>query len=62
MDTGLAPLTSRERRDQAIAEVLARLRARSCVIDGEAVCCGDNGMSGCGIAASARDRFWHSRT
>ena len=27
-----------------IAESLARLRSRSCIIDGEAVCCDDNGM------------------
>ena len=27
-----------------IVEALARLRPRSCIIDGEAVCCDDNGM------------------
>jgi bifunctional non-homologous end joining protein LigD len=27
-----------------IAEALAKLRSRSCMIDGEAVCCDDNGM------------------
>jgi hypothetical protein len=27
-----------------IVEALARLRARSCVVDGEAVCCGDDGV------------------
>jgi bifunctional non-homologous end joining protein LigD len=27
-----------------IVEALARLRSRSCIIDGEAVCCDDNGM------------------
>ena len=27
-----------------IVEALARLRSRSCIIDGEAVCCGDDGM------------------
>jgi ATP-dependent DNA ligase len=28
-----------------IVESLARLRSRSCIIDGEAVCCDDNGMA-----------------
>jgi bifunctional non-homologous end joining protein LigD len=28
-----------------IAEALARLRSRSCIIDGEAVACGDNGVA-----------------
>jgi bifunctional non-homologous end joining protein LigD len=28
-----------------IVEALARLRSRSCIIDGEAVCCDDNGVS-----------------
>src|SRR5258708_25181695 len=27
-----------------IVEALARLRTRSCIIDGEAVCCGDDGV------------------
>ena len=27
-----------------IVEALARLRARSCIVDGEAVCCGDDGV------------------
>jgi bifunctional non-homologous end joining protein LigD len=27
-----------------IVETLTRLRSRSCIIDGEAVCCDDNGM------------------
>jgi bifunctional non-homologous end joining protein LigD len=27
-----------------IVEALARLRSRSCIIDGEAVCCGDDGV------------------
>jgi ATP-dependent DNA ligase len=27
-----------------IVETLARLRSRSCIIDGEAVACGDNGI------------------
>ena len=27
-----------------IVETLARLRSRSCIIDGEAVCCGDDGV------------------
>jgi bifunctional non-homologous end joining protein LigD len=27
-----------------IVESLARLRSRSCIIDGEAVCCGDDGV------------------
>jgi ATP-dependent DNA ligase len=27
-----------------IVEALARLRSRSCIIDGEAVCCDDNGV------------------
>ena len=28
-----------------IVETLARLRSRSCIIDGEAVCCNDNGVA-----------------
>jgi bifunctional non-homologous end joining protein LigD len=32
------------RRFPLIVETLARLRSRSCIIDGEAVCCDDNGM------------------
>src|SRR5260370_35031716 len=32
------------RRFPLIVEALARLRSRSCIIDGEAVCCDDNGM------------------
>ncbi len=35
-----------------IAESLARLRSRSCIIDGEALCCGDYG-----IAAFDRIRY-----
>jgi bifunctional non-homologous end joining protein LigD len=31
-------------RFSLIVEALARLRARSCMIDGEAVCCGDDGV------------------
>ena len=31
------------RRFPLIVEALARLRSRSCIIDGEAVCCGDDG-------------------
>ena len=27
-----------------IVEALAQLRSRSCIIDGEAVCCGDDGV------------------
>jgi bifunctional non-homologous end joining protein LigD len=27
-----------------IVEAMARLRSRSCIIDGEAVCCGDDGV------------------
>jgi len=27
-----------------IVEALAHLRSRSCIIDGEAVCCGDDGV------------------
>jgi bifunctional non-homologous end joining protein LigD len=37
-----------------IAEALARLRSRSCLIDGEAVACGDNG-----IPSSDRIRYRH---
>ena len=36
-----------------IVDALARLRARSCIIDGEAVCCGDDG-----IASFERMRDW----
>jgi ATP-dependent DNA ligase len=32
------------RRAPLIVEALARLRARSCIVDGEAVCCGDDGV------------------
>jgi ATP-dependent DNA ligase len=32
------------RRFPLIVETLARLRSRSCLIDGEAVCCDDNGL------------------
>ena len=31
-------------RFSLIVEALARLRSRSCIIDGEAVCCGDDGV------------------
>ena len=31
-------------RFRLIVESLARLRSRSCIIDGEAVCCGDDGV------------------
>jgi ATP-dependent DNA ligase len=30
-----------------IVESLARLRSRSCIIDGEAVACDDNGLGSC---------------
>jgi bifunctional non-homologous end joining protein LigD len=33
------------RRFPLIVETLARLRSRSCIIDGEAVACDDNGMA-----------------
>ena len=33
------------RRFPLIAETLARLRSRSCIIDGEAVACKDNGIA-----------------
>jgi len=33
------------RRFPLIVETLARLRSRSCIIDGEAVVCGDNGVA-----------------
>jgi ATP-dependent DNA ligase len=51
-------LYSRPRNDLTarfprIVEALARLRARSCVIDGEAVSCGDDG-----IASFERMRDW----
>ena len=32
------------RRFPLIVEALTRLRSRSCIIDGEAVCCDDNGL------------------
>ena len=34
------------RRFPLIVETLARLRSRSCIIDGEAVACDDNGVAG----------------
>ena len=33
------------RRFPLIVETLARLRSRSCIIDGEAVACDDNGLA-----------------
>ena len=33
------------RQFQLIVEALARLRSRSCIIDGEAVACDDNGIA-----------------
>jgi hypothetical protein len=33
------------RRFSLIAEALTRLRSRSCIIDGEAVACDDNGLA-----------------
>jgi ATP-dependent DNA ligase len=33
------------RRFQLIVETLVRLRSRSCIIDGEAVACDDNGVA-----------------
>ena len=33
------------RRFPLIVETLARLRSRSCIIDGEAVACDDNGVA-----------------
>jgi ATP-dependent DNA ligase len=33
------------RRFPRIVEALARLRSRSCIIDGEAVACDDNGVA-----------------
>jgi bifunctional non-homologous end joining protein LigD len=37
-----------------IVETLARLHSRSCIIDGEAVCCDDNGVP-------SFDRLWYRR-
>jgi bifunctional non-homologous end joining protein LigD len=37
-----------------IVEALAKLRPRSCIIDGEAVACGEDG-----IASFDRIRYWH---
>ena len=46
------------RRDQAIVclETLARLRSRSCIIDGEAVACDDNGVASfsCGFKGNRK--------
>src|SRR2546421_3414767 len=39
------PGTSPPRRFPLIVETLARLRSRSCIIDGEAVACDDNGVA-----------------
>jgi bifunctional non-homologous end joining protein LigD len=38
-----------------IVEALSRLRSRSCIIDGEAVCCGDDGRP-----SFDRIRFWRN--
>jgi bifunctional non-homologous end joining protein LigD len=48
-DTSGVRLLTRNAHDWApryplIVEALARLRSRSCIIDGEAVCCGDDGV------------------
>jgi bifunctional non-homologous end joining protein LigD len=37
--------SGRGSRFTLIVEALGRLRSRSCIIDGEAVCCGDDGVS-----------------
>jgi bifunctional non-homologous end joining protein LigD len=42
------------RRFTLIVDALARLRARSCILDGEAVACGEDG-----IAQFDRIRYWH---
>jgi ATP-dependent DNA ligase len=44
---GASGLASRPRRPHdfsLIVEALARLRTRSCILDGEAVVCGDDGV------------------
>jgi len=40
-----------------IVEALARLRSRSCIIDGEAVACDDNGVASFDLIRSYRLRF-----
>ena len=53
------------RRFPLIVETLARLRSRSCIIDGEAVACDDNGVAfalnetACVLCAFSHRR-WHS--
>jgi ATP-dependent DNA ligase len=42
------------RRFPLIVDALARLRSRSCIMDGEAVACDDNGVCGIPTAASGR--------
>jgi ATP-dependent DNA ligase len=39
------PVNDLTRRFPLIVETLARLRSRSCIIDGEAVACDDNGVA-----------------
>src|SRR4029077_11884413 len=41
------------RRFPQIVEALARLRSRSCIIDGEAVACDDNGLASSSASATA---------
>ena len=41
----LQPSRRRTHRFPLIVETLARLRSRSCIIDGEAVACDDNGVA-----------------
>ena len=43
------------RRFPLIADTLARLRSRSCIIDGEAVSCDDNGVASFDLVRHHRD-------
>ena len=44
-----------------IAETLTRLRSRSCIIDGEAVACDDNGVPACQAVRPESSRWSYHR-
>jgi bifunctional non-homologous end joining protein LigD len=46
------------RRFPLIVETLARLRSRSCIIDGEAVACDDNGVTSFKVIAATMKAYF----